>query len=278
MLHELQACPRCFVLAQRQDGCSHLVCRCGCDFCFGCGAPHDTAGYANTIGYAHVSGCICPDLVEDPDNFDGEPHLAAWLQRAVPHAEPSIKACLESLPWMSAMTYRRAEARVQLEEDVRENSATLGSWLWRAGANVGPLPTEALPTEDAHEEFAFLADSQEQRMIRYVGYEWYHAEMSEWYHAHIDLLLEKGNGHCLDFEISAAPVKPAPPSTKRATNRERDRRKDSTPRETRRLIRLGVAQGAWPSAASRESRRDGRQRQRRLHRVRQATAFFFDDE
>lgn len=31
----------------------------------------------------------------------------------------------------------------------------LGSWLWSAGADVGP--PVALPDEDAHEEFAYLA-------------------------------------------------------------------------------------------------------------------------
>jgi len=32
VLRELQACPRCLMLARRQDGCSHLVCRCSCHF------------------------------------------------------------------------------------------------------------------------------------------------------------------------------------------------------------------------------------------------------
>jgi hypothetical protein len=29
------------VIARREEGCKHLVCRCSCDYCFGCGAPYD---------------------------------------------------------------------------------------------------------------------------------------------------------------------------------------------------------------------------------------------
>jgi len=40
LLEQCQVCPRCFVFARREDGCPHLVCRCGCDYCDGCGGPH----------------------------------------------------------------------------------------------------------------------------------------------------------------------------------------------------------------------------------------------
>ena len=32
-----QACPRCFVLVERSEGCNHMHCRCGADFCWLCG-------------------------------------------------------------------------------------------------------------------------------------------------------------------------------------------------------------------------------------------------
>ena len=32
-----QACPRCFALVERSEGCNHMHCRCGADFCWICG-------------------------------------------------------------------------------------------------------------------------------------------------------------------------------------------------------------------------------------------------
>merc|ERR1712187_1067418 len=42
ILSECQVCPSCHVLARREDGCTHIVCRCNCHFCFGCGAPYNS--------------------------------------------------------------------------------------------------------------------------------------------------------------------------------------------------------------------------------------------
>merc|ERR1712151_1026974 len=61
LLRECQVCPRCFVLARREDGCSHLVCRCSCDFCFGCGAPFE-------LQEGEATGCQCHD--NDYDYYD----------------------------------------------------------------------------------------------------------------------------------------------------------------------------------------------------------------
>jgi hypothetical protein len=27
---------------RKESGCNHMVCRCGTDFCFGCGGPYDS--------------------------------------------------------------------------------------------------------------------------------------------------------------------------------------------------------------------------------------------
>ncbi len=32
-----QACPRCFALVERSEGCNHMSCRCGAQFCWVCG-------------------------------------------------------------------------------------------------------------------------------------------------------------------------------------------------------------------------------------------------
>jgi hypothetical protein len=45
-----QACPRCLVVVRKEDGCDHMVCRCGTEFCFRCGGP-----YCETVG----PPCVC---------------------------------------------------------------------------------------------------------------------------------------------------------------------------------------------------------------------------
>ncbi|XP_012852686.1 PREDICTED: probable E3 ubiquitin-protein ligase RNF217 [Erythranthe guttata] len=44
MVHELakknqwQRCPRCKFFVERKEGCLHITCRCGFQFCYACGA------------------------------------------------------------------------------------------------------------------------------------------------------------------------------------------------------------------------------------------------
>jgi len=71
LLRECQACPRCFVLARREDGCLHLVCRCGCHYCYSCGAPYE-------LGPGEQRGCLC-------DRDGGTPHRGLWLFREKRH-------------------------------------------------------------------------------------------------------------------------------------------------------------------------------------------------
>merc|ERR1712139_52616 len=49
-----QACPRCLVVVRKEDGCDHMVCRCGTEFCFRCGGP-----YSETVG----PPCVCSAMV-----------------------------------------------------------------------------------------------------------------------------------------------------------------------------------------------------------------------
>jgi len=62
---ECQACPRCLVIVRKEEGCNHMHCRCGAEFCYGCGAPKDVG--------PHRCRCICGTL------GDGR-KLAAWLR------------------------------------------------------------------------------------------------------------------------------------------------------------------------------------------------------
>mmetsp|Transcript_130142 Transcript_130142/g.417624 ORF Transcript_130142/g.417624 Transcript_130142/m.417624 type:complete len:415 (+) Transcript_130142:70-1314(+) len=77
LLQDCQACPRCFVLTFRADGCLHLACRCGADFCYGCGAPHD------------LDDCMC-----DLEEVDGSARLACWLSTCSPIVEDLRPALL----------------------------------------------------------------------------------------------------------------------------------------------------------------------------------------
>jgi hypothetical protein len=154
-LRELQACPRCLILARRQDGCAHLVCRCGCDFCFGCGAPfpdHDDEDF----------GCLC-NLEEDGSDDNVRPRLAAWL--SIFSSDPSLQPCLAKLGFDDLRSrkehevlVRRAMDRASEEEQLRHEGTLLSAWLWRAGAAVFP-PAE-LPGDDPHEAYAILADTE----------------------------------------------------------------------------------------------------------------------
>ncbi|KXT13901.1 hypothetical protein AC579_2634 [Pseudocercospora musae] len=51
-----QQCPDCKRLVEKIDGCNHVLCRCGCDFCYKCGT--------------HLDRCLCED--DDEDDEDEE--------------------------------------------------------------------------------------------------------------------------------------------------------------------------------------------------------------
>eukprot|EP00930_Biecheleria_cincta_P069575 TRINITY_DN5729_c0_g2_i1.p1 TRINITY_DN5729_c0_g2~~TRINITY_DN5729_c0_g2_i1.p1 ORF type:complete len:348 (-),score=59.16 TRINITY_DN5729_c0_g2_i1:98-1141(-) len=76
LLAECQVCPNCCVLVRREGGCTHIVCRCGQDFCFGCGGPISDDS----------DDCCCEerdDTIPDEDEMGGEgaPAFAFWQQR-----------------------------------------------------------------------------------------------------------------------------------------------------------------------------------------------------
>jgi len=76
LLAECQVCPNCSVLVRREGGCTHIACRCGQDFCFGCGGPMTDDG----------DECCCEereDNIPEEDEMGGEgrPAFAFWRQR-----------------------------------------------------------------------------------------------------------------------------------------------------------------------------------------------------
>jgi len=125
LLKECQPCPGCFVMARRETGCQHLVCRCGCEFCFGCGAP---------TGWGWLGAdceCICGWLCHNSTvNF------AAWL-RSNPQS---------TCPWL---LNARDDYAMTLAKNSGSNDSclgTLGFWLWLAGASVPVCMSDELTT------------------------------------------------------------------------------------------------------------------------------------
>jgi len=101
LLGQCQPCPQCFVLCRREGGCDHIVCRCGCDFCFGCGSP---------------STCLCGRLASECRS--GMVFFAAWLRS-------SYESPCEWL-WEDV-------CKVPGPSDFMP---TLGFWLWIGGAQI----------------------------------------------------------------------------------------------------------------------------------------------
>lgn len=105
LLKECQPCPSCFVFARRETGCDHLVCRCGCDFCFRCGTP---------TGWGYECVCSWLGMREPGVTF------AAWLRSNPDSTCEWLLNARDSSPteeWSSCID-------------------TLGFWLWLAGASV----------------------------------------------------------------------------------------------------------------------------------------------
>jgi hypothetical protein len=87
LLAECQVCPSCSVLVRREGGCTHIACRCGQDFCFGCGAPFPEEDEDED------DPCICREredegvhVTEDDLQGEGRPLLGFWRQRKQDHS------------------------------------------------------------------------------------------------------------------------------------------------------------------------------------------------
>lgn len=161
-----QACPGCLVLAWRADGCFHLACRCGQEFCYGCGAPGDG------------EECLCKALQaverEEADAEDSGVGQRAWLgayllvaeesrlgdgARHLPRFYPAgvaqrLEWCREASLWRrqanQAFALRRQQAieEAAAETQRRAAFASFGLHLSLAGYDI-PAPPPA--PEDAYQ-------------------------------------------------------------------------------------------------------------------------------
>jgi len=122
LLGQCQPCPHCFVLCRRETGCDHIVCRCGCDFCFGCGSP------------SPEEACLCHRLV--PECRSGRVFFAAWLRS-------SYQSPCEWL-WEDI-------SDPEVPVGPSDFMPTLGFWLWLGGAEI-PVVWEQTPEEPEKEK------------------------------------------------------------------------------------------------------------------------------
>jgi len=142
---ECQACPRCFVLAHRADGCAHLACRCGCHFCFICGGA-----YPDQDDWNGISACICE---EHRIYQEGRAYLAAWMclknesHVALGPHHAAVRAYHEDHVPLFIEQRRRDRLR---RERAREHEETAEAW---ARAQVCGT-VEVLRARDICESFA----------------------------------------------------------------------------------------------------------------------------
>ena len=62
-----QACPSCFSLVQRTEGCPHMTCKCGAQFCYTCGAPWPCGqSHADTLPRLAEPEAVVPEAVAVP--------------------------------------------------------------------------------------------------------------------------------------------------------------------------------------------------------------------
>jgi hypothetical protein len=170
---ECQACPQCFVLARKTDGCNHLACRCGSHYCFMCGGRLDEES----------EGCCCDEF----QLYDGQQpaYLACWLCfKNESHVLGSSLSLAVRVELAKQMPLSKAEAeaerqrerervaaeRARLEEEAAEEWArtqvlgtdealqmrtaceSLGLLLWYAGAEV-PEPSALAELESRVQTF-----------------------------------------------------------------------------------------------------------------------------
>jgi len=174
LLRECQVCPRCFVLARREDGCTHLVCRCGCDYCYGCGAPHD-------LRFDEARGCLCGDGDEDSDLDDDLPQFGLWLGKEKQHPcllKKAERLTLERQRQSRANELWELERRELWELELAHGASGVLRWLdigLDAGVAIGRgpehIPQLGLPkwAEEeydtdhwiAHTEYEFFCDFDE---------------------------------------------------------------------------------------------------------------------
>jgi len=108
LLQDCQACPRCFVLTFRADGCLHLACRCGAHFCYGCGAPN-----------ADGDACMCDMRDMGMETDVRSSRFALWLAAGTSPVVEDLRPALSRVWDLDPQQARRLQ-QAELERLERE--------------------------------------------------------------------------------------------------------------------------------------------------------------
>nr|GEU47122.1 zinc finger, C6HC-type [Tanacetum cinerariifolium] len=72
-------CPRCSYYVELASGCLHIRCRCGHEFCYGCGKTHNDHQWVKSI----VNSATRHFNSESNDRIDAGGHVAAKIQENI---------------------------------------------------------------------------------------------------------------------------------------------------------------------------------------------------
>mmetsp|Transcript_27656 Transcript_27656/g.81285 ORF Transcript_27656/g.81285 Transcript_27656/m.81285 type:complete len:342 (+) Transcript_27656:43-1068(+) len=100
-----QCCPRCHIIVERTEGCNHVRCRCGHEFCYRCGKPT-------------AEDCNCAYARDGPEFMRGRAQeLAAFETEAarVKGAAIRIQSFFREKSWMGVPWRKRSAAASTLQ-------------------------------------------------------------------------------------------------------------------------------------------------------------------
>ncbi|KAI9662989.1 MAG: hypothetical protein M1821_008036 [Bathelium mastoideum] len=76
-----QRCPECGRLVELTDGCNHITCPCGADFCYRCGLKYDNCKCDSNLPWIHLGMMAGPEALDAVLPYQGHPGvlgLPAW--------------------------------------------------------------------------------------------------------------------------------------------------------------------------------------------------------
>jgi len=150
---ECQACPKCLILTRREDGCDHLACRCGTDFCWRCGADYNCDGNScccdefelYTVNRSFLCFWMCFKHDNHPALADLRIPVHEKLTQSLPHSERRRRrderlrgeAERARLAEEAEEEWARNEVSGTAQAlEIRSRLESLGLYLWHAGVDV----------------------------------------------------------------------------------------------------------------------------------------------
>jgi len=148
-----QGCPRCHVLVQRSEGCNHMSCRCGHEFCYKCGrsskedcnCPYATDGPVLIAGQLELLAPILADL----EARASAAKVLQRSQRAKALASGRLDGCVAAALMLQAVARCHAQrergGRAAAREATAAGAAALGQAPAFEPASSTPVADELAP-------------------------------------------------------------------------------------------------------------------------------------